>query len=210
MNDSLTNIIDSLKILSSNQIKDTVYIVVNNSSKNIVDILPIIIAALALILSSVAVYISKKALDTNIVHQKLSVIPALTYFEDFTLRPNCEGIGLVIINSGLGPALVKHFKILWGTTQINNQEEYSKIPKDLFYGAFEGSFYTKGSVIDKSKEKWLFRIPLNYLYLSNGAIDMDKVDKVRIALKNNLKVEIVYRSFYDEEEYEYIFKYPVG
>ena len=174
------------------------------------DILPIIIAAMALMLSSIATFISKKTLDSNIIHQKLSVIPALTYYEDFTLRPNCEGIGLVLINSGLGPALIKQFKVQWGTVEINNQEDYSKIPKELFYGAFEGSFYTEGSVIDKNKEKWIFRMPLNYLSLSNRTIDMDKVDKIRTELKNNFRLEIVYRSFYDEEAYEYIFKYPVG
>ena len=207
MNDSLINLIDSLKLLTSDQVKDTIYVIGINSSKDFMDILPILIAALALVLSSIAIYLSKKTLDSNIKHQKLSVVPALTTYEDFTLRPNCEGIGLLIKNSGFGPALIKEFKAGWGKNEINSQDDFSKIPLDKLYGAFEGGYLSKNSVLDKSKEKWILRIPLNNLYLPDGSIDMDKVDNVQTELKNNFRLEIIYRSFYDEEEYEYILKY---
>lgn len=207
MNDSLINIIDSLKLLASNQIKDTVYVIGINSNKDFIDILPIIIVAIAVIVSSIATYISKKSLDANIKHQKLSVVPALNYYEDFTLRPSCEGVGLLIKNAGLGPALIKEFKASWGKIEINSQDDFSKIPKDKLYGAFEGGYFSKNSVFDKNEEKWILRIPLNNLYLPNGAIDMDRVNNIRTELNNNFTLEILYRSFYDEEEYEYILKY---
>ena len=207
MNDSLINIIDSLKLLASNQVKDTVYVIGMNSNKDLIDILPIIIVAIAVIVSSIATYISKKSLDANIKHQKLSVVPALNYYEDFTLRPTCEGVGLLIKNAGLGPALIKEFKASWGKIEINSQDDFSKIPKDKLYGAFEGGYFSKNSVFDKNEEKWILRIPLNNLYLPNGAIDMDRVNNIRAELKNNFKLKILYRSFYDEEEYEYILKY---
>lgn len=207
MNDSLINIIDSLKLLASNQVKDTVYVIGINSSKDFIDILPIIIVAIAVIVSSIATYISKKSLGSNIKHQKLSVVPALNYYEDFTLRPSCEGVSLLIKNSGLGPALIKEFKASWGKIEINSQDDFSKILKDKLYRAFEGGYFSKNSVFDKNEEKWILRIPLNNLYFPNGAIDMDKVDNIRTELKNNFRLEILYRSFYDEEEYEYILKY---
>jgi len=75
------------------------------------------------------------------------------------------------------------------------------------YGAFEGGYFSKNSVFDKNEEKWILRIPLNNLYLPNGAIDMDRVNNIRAELINNFKLKILYRSFYDEEEYEYILKY---
>jgi len=207
MNDSLINIIDSLKLLASNQVKDTVYVIGMNSNKDLIDILPIIIVAIAVIVSSIATYISKKSLDANIKHQKLSVVPALNYYEDFTLRPTCEGVGLLIKNAGLGPALIKEFKASWGKIEINSQDDFSKIPKDKLYGAFEGGYFSKNSVFDKNEEKWILRIPLNNLYLPNGAIDMDRVNNIRAELKNNFKLKILYRSFYDEEEYEYTLEY---
>lgn len=208
MNDSLINIIDSLKLLASNQVRDTVYVIGVNSSKDFIDILPIIIVAIALIISSIATYISKKSSDSNIKHQKLSVVPALNYSEDFTLRPSCEGVGLLIKNSGLGPALIKEFKVSWGKIEINSQDDFSKIPKDKLYGVFAAVYMSKNSVLDKHEEIWILRIPLNNLYLSGGAIDTDKVDKIRTELKNNFTLKILYRSFYDEEEYEYILEYP--
>jgi hypothetical protein len=208
MNDSLINIIDSLKLLTINPVKDTVYIVGLNSSKSFIDILPILIAAVALILSSVATFISKRALESNIKHQKLSVIPIITSYEDFTLRPNCEGVGLLLKNCGLGPALIKEFKLNWGKIEIKGQKDYPKIPLQDLFGAFEGGYFSKNSAFDKNSEKWIMRIPLNNLYLPNGAIDMDKVEKIEYEIKNNLRLEILYRSIYNEEEYEYIFKYP--
>ena len=155
-------------------------------------------------------YISKKSLDSNIKHQRLSVVPALNYYDDFTLRPDSEGVGIKIKNSGLGPALFKEVKISWGEIKINSPDDYEKIPKDNLYGAFEGGFYTKNYVFAKNKEVWIFRIPLNNITLADGAIDIDKVDKIKKELKDNFRLEILYRSLYDLKEFEYLFKYPLS
>ena len=211
MNDSLITIIDSIKNVQSNQIKDTLHVLSINANKDFMDILPIIIACLALILSSVAAYISKKSLDANIRHNKLSVIPALNYYEDFSLRPNSVGVGLLVKNVGIGPALIKSFKLEWGDIQINSQEDFSKIPKHNLFGIFEGGFISNKGIINNSEKKWILRIPLNNLMnqeLSDNAIDTDKVDIIRKELQNNVRLEIIYRSFYDEEEYEFSLHYP--
>lgn len=207
MRDSLINVIDSLKVVATNQGKDTLYVLSISSTKDFIDILPLIIAALALLISCFAAYISKKTLDQNKLHQRLSVVPALNYFEDFALRPNCEGIGFLIKNVGIGPALIKDFILSWGDIKIYSQDDFSKIPNDIFFGAFEGGFYSPKSIIDKSEAKWIIRVPLNYLLLQNGAVDMDKVNRIREELKNKLSLKIIYRSFYDEEEYEFVLRY---
>ena len=82
MNDSLINIIDSLKLVAANHNNDTLYVMSINSTKELIDILPIIIAAIALLLSFIAIYISSKSREDNRIHQRLSVIPALNYYED--------------------------------------------------------------------------------------------------------------------------------
>lgn len=204
---SLINIIDSLKVVAANQKQDTLYVLSISSNKDFIDILPIIIAAIALIISFFAAYISKRTLDQYKLHQRLSVVPALNYYEDFALRPNSEGVGFLIKNVGIGPALIKDFVLSWGDIKIYSQDDFSKIPKDIFYGAFEGGFYSSKSIIDKSESKWIIRVPLNYLLLPNGAVDMDKVNHIREKLKNKLSLKIIYRSFYDEEEYEFVLRY---
>ncbi|MEW6196675.1 MAG: hypothetical protein AB1521_16125 [Bacteroidota bacterium] len=205
MNDSLIKIIDSLKYISETKNKDTLYVMSINSNKDFIDIFPIIIASIALVLSFIATYISKKNLDENKLHQRLSVIPALNYFVDFTLRPNCEGVGLLIKNVGLGPALIKEFILSWGDINIFSQDDFSKIPPQVFYGAFEGSYFTPNSIIDKSEVKWILRIPLNYLLLPDGAVDMEKVKNIEQKIKKNLRLKIIYRSFYDEKKFEFEF-----
>jgi len=208
MNDSLINIIDSLKLVAANHNNDTLYVMSINSTKELIDILPIIIAAIALLLSFIAIYISSKSREDNRIHQRLSVIPALNYYEDYSLSNDCDGVGLGIINVGIGPALIKKFKLSWGNIEINSDDDFAKIPKEKIYGALEGGFLTPNSVLDKKDELWIVKIPLNYLRTPNGAVDMNKIKNVQKEIRSNIKIEIVYRSFYDEEDYEFTLKYP--
>ncbi|MCW8806197.1 MAG: hypothetical protein OQK56_07040 [Ignavibacteriaceae bacterium] len=209
MNDSLLNFIDSLKTVVANQSKDTLYVVSINTTKDFIDILPIIIAAVALILSFIATYISVKSKEDNRIHQRLSVVPAINYYEDYSLSKGCDGVGLQIKNVGIGPALIKNFTLSWGDIKINSDIDFAKIPREKIYGALEGGYLTQSSVLDKKDKMWIIKIPLNYLLLPNGAVDMEKVKNVRKVIRENVKFQIVYRSFYDEEEYELVLNYPL-
>ena len=112
MADSLKIISDSISVISHHGLKDTLYIININSESEILKLLPIIIASIALIFTAYSIIISKLALTANIKHQKLSVRPLLTTNEEFSFR-NSEGIGIILKSCGLGPAIIKDFKMQW-------------------------------------------------------------------------------------------------
>ena len=105
-------------------------------------------------------------------------------------------------------SLDKRVQAQLGKIENKGQKDYPKIPLQTLFGVFEGGYFSKNSAFDENSEKWIIRIPLNNLHLPNGAIGMDKVEKIEYKIKSNLRLEILYRSIYDEEEYEYIFNYP--
>jgi hypothetical protein len=176
--------IDSLAYISvstQHLLKDTIYVINLNSESEFLKILPIMIAGIALLFTTYSIVISRRTLMSNIQHQKLSVQPLLNSFEDFTFRDN-EGIGIKLINCGLGPAIIQNFNLLWDGNEIN-EKNYNKIYDALLIHNIELGKYFKDGIIEKDAIKWIFRVPLTEL----------PVDRTRIIRGNEIS-EIIKKS----------------
>jgi hypothetical protein len=195
----IRTIADSLSTVTNHTAIDTIYVSSNNTTT-----VPLIITAIAVLISAVSVYISYRALTANLKHQKLSVRPLLTSLEEFSLS-NPDGIGIILKSSGLGPAIVKEFKMKWNDTEINKKNYHIitgalGIKKIAFYN------YEKNAIIEKDASFWILRIPYESItddedYKSIVAEGiLDKVSK-------EFSFSIIYTSIYYDEDDELITRY---
>ena len=147
-----------------------------------------------------ALFISVLALATSIFlgnkaneHNELSVSPYLdiTYFFPDSESGDLLTAGIRVDNSGLGPAIIEHMRIIWDEESWNSWDGlYSKIGiTDEVNQAFITTFKSGNSLRSGRPNLSLFYVKPQ--------------SKESIALKNAidgglLDVQICYRSLYDE------------
>ena len=201
---SLKHISDSVSFVTQHSIKDTVYVININSESVFLNMLPIIIAAIALIFTAYSIFISRRALVANIQHQKLSIQPLLTTFEDFTFR-DPDGVGIKLISCGLGPAIIESFQLFWNGNRID-ESSINSIYDSIHMHNIELGNFLKSGIIEKDTVKWILRIPSSELPKNRNNIIRAK--EILEIIKKNLSYTIVFTSIYREQNLEYTLKYP--
>jgi hypothetical protein len=202
---SFNNISNNLSCFSQNVMRDTVYVINLNQESEFIKLIPIILAFVAILFTAYSIFISKRALTANIKHQKLSVRPLLTSLEEFSLR-NSEGIGIIMKSCGLGPAIVKDFKMYWDNTEINFENAVI-VTEALKLKRIGIGNLTKDGIIEKDLEKWIICIPKDQLQYLENTIPNNAGKMLKI-IREKFSYTIIYTSIYGDEDSEITLKYP--
>lgn len=204
MINSLKNISDSIAIITQNNMKDTINVIILNSDSVYLKLIPILIAILALFVTAYSIYISRKTLYSNIQHNKLSVQPLLNTNEDFTFSD--QGIGIKLISCGLGPAIIENFQLLWNGTDITNNDNPIIIYDSLNIHNVQLGTLMKNGILGKDYIHWILRIPPAELPFNRNNII--RSNEILELIRKNLSYTIVYTSIYRDNKNEYTLKYP--
>jgi hypothetical protein len=205
MIDSLKVIADSVSKLTQHTAKDTIYVINVNNESEFLKILPILITGLALIFTAYSIIISRRSLITNNQHQKLSVQPLLTIYEEFTLRDR-DGIGVQLKSCGLGPAIIQKYELLWNGNPINDTL-INTICGSLNIGKIEVDEVFGERLIEKDNIKWILRIPLTELPQDDN--NFIRSNEILEIVKRSLSIDIVYISIYRKKNSELSLRYPI-
>jgi len=164
-----------------------------------------VIPSFSFLIALGALLVSIKSYRLVQKHQILSVKPFLRIRQEFTLR-NDDGCGILLKNSGLGPAIIKKFRVIWGDYEIKNMNDYVKIPQTEFIHGFAGDYFNTDAIIEKESMKWIFQIPIIQFKSSDDVANKRYLEGVKSEIAKNLSIEIEYTSLYEDKKFHLNYK----
>ncbi len=192
---------DTLTNVAHRTAKDTIYVLSNNSTTT-----PIIIASIAVLVSAISVIIAVLALRANIKHYKVTVQPILKMWGHFSTDLN-PGIGIELRSSGLGPALIKEFKLSWNKIEIDNDKKFTIISNALNISDINYTKFYEGDILHKDERSWILFIRKELLP-TESTILKGKIKEIFNLIQDNINIKIVYSSLYDKDSGLITEEYP--